>query len=280
MPFLELFDETLDINSTENYELSVQVSPDDISFCILDTLRNKFVLLRSYEPEDNSRFDPYRLSEIIKKDDFLTRQYKRVNVLTPSFKSTLIPASLFDDSKKDDYFKFNQIPADGETIMLNKLQDPDLFILFAVSEGINHVLSTAFPGSGQMHQLRPLFQHINLGKRTFSINNIHVHLEADYLNMLIFDQNSLKFCNTFHYRTISDIQYYVMYVLKRMNVRQEETVYFSGRAVKEEEIIHGFSRYLGSIRFAVPTGNYTFSYVLTEPLQNRYLVLFNAVNCE
>ena len=36
MPFLELFDETLDINSTENYELSVQVSPDGLSFCLLD----------------------------------------------------------------------------------------------------------------------------------------------------------------------------------------------------------------------------------------------------
>ena len=77
MPFLELFDETLDINATENYELSVQVVLMNLSFCILDTLRNKFVLLRSYEPEDNSRFDPYRLNEIIRKDDFLTRHYKK-----------------------------------------------------------------------------------------------------------------------------------------------------------------------------------------------------------
>ncbi len=57
MPFLELFDETLDINSTENYELSVQVSTDNLSFCILDTLRNKFVLLRSYESVGNSKYD-------------------------------------------------------------------------------------------------------------------------------------------------------------------------------------------------------------------------------
>ena len=48
MPFLELFDETLDINSTENYELSVQVSPDGFPFCLLDTIRNKYVLLRSF----------------------------------------------------------------------------------------------------------------------------------------------------------------------------------------------------------------------------------------
>ena len=102
MPFLELYDETLDINSTENYELSVQVSSDDISFCILDTLRNKFVMLRSYEPEDNSRFDPYRLNEIIRKDDFLTRKFRKTNIITPTPRATLVPGPLFEDSRKEE----------------------------------------------------------------------------------------------------------------------------------------------------------------------------------
>lgn len=51
MPFLELFDETLDINSTENYELMIQASPDELTFSIFDNIRNKYVLLRSFEAE-------------------------------------------------------------------------------------------------------------------------------------------------------------------------------------------------------------------------------------
>ena len=35
MPFLELFDETLDINSTENYELSVEIGNRAVSFCVM-----------------------------------------------------------------------------------------------------------------------------------------------------------------------------------------------------------------------------------------------------
>ena len=65
MPFLELFDETLDINSTENYELSVQVSPDGFAFCLLDTIRNKFVLIRSFEPEENKYFNADKVNEIL-----------------------------------------------------------------------------------------------------------------------------------------------------------------------------------------------------------------------
>ena len=280
MPFLELFDETLDINSTENYELSVQVGTDDLSFCILDTLRSKFVLLRSYVPEENLRFDQYRIGEIINKDDFLTRQFKKVNVITASPKSTLVPASLFDESKRNEYFTFNQSASEGETVLTSKLRDPDVFVIFSFPSGIGEILKTVFPGSIFMHQLKPLLHFINFSQKSFGSNYVNVHLEKDYLIMIIFDQNTLKFCNTFHYRTISDIQYYVLYVLKKMNIRQEETVFFSGRIIKQEEIIRGFSNYLSAIRFAVPEGNYTFSYVFSEVEMNKFLILFSAVNCE
>src|SRR5450759_1615047 len=96
MPFLELFDETLDINSTDNYELSVQVSPNGFAFCLLDTLRNKFVLIRAFEPEENKYFIADKINELISKDDFLTKRYKKVNIVMPSPKFTIVPAPLFD----------------------------------------------------------------------------------------------------------------------------------------------------------------------------------------
>jgi len=80
MPFLELFDETLDINSTENYELSVQMSRDGFTFTILDTLRNKYILLRSHDPDDDKYLSADKISEIISKDDFLTKKYKSIKI--------------------------------------------------------------------------------------------------------------------------------------------------------------------------------------------------------
>lgn len=280
MPFLELFDETLDINSTENYELSVQVSTDNLSFCILDTLRNKFVLLRSYESVGNSKYDHNILGEIINKDDFLVRRYKKVCLTAISPKFTLVPASLFDESKKDEYFTFNQVLSEEETILTSKLHNPDTFCIYSFPSGIADILKTSFPGSIFMHHLKPLFNFISTTQRSFLSHNVHIHLERDYLNMIIFDQNTLKFCNTFYYKTISDIQYYILYVLKRLNIRQEETINFSGNSMNQEEILHGFSNYLNAIKFAIPTGNYTFSYVFSETELQKFLILFSAVNCE
>ena len=78
MPFLELFDETLDINTTENYQLSVQLGNDNLSFCLLDTIRNKYILLRSFTPDNNKKFNNDQVEEIISRDDFLKRKYSKI----------------------------------------------------------------------------------------------------------------------------------------------------------------------------------------------------------
>jgi len=280
MPFLELFDETLDINSTENYELSVQVSNDNLSFCILDTLRNKFVLLRSYETEENSRFDADKIADVINKDDFLIRHYKKVTIVIPSHKSTLVPGPLYEDYKAAEYFTFNQVLSDSDKIMTSKIPDPDICIIYSLPNGFMDVINNSFPGRTIIHQFLPVFRYIKYNRRSLGGNSIHINIERDYINMIIFDQNALRFCNTFQFRTVSDIQYYIIYVLKKLNISHDETVYFSGMAIKQEEIMRAFSAYLTNVRFALPSGDFTFSYVLGERELNRFLILFSAAGCE
>ncbi len=95
MPFLELFDETLDINSTLNYDLSVQISSGRVSFCILDTIRKKYVLIRDYIPEGTNFPDLEGVEEILGKDEFLSRKYRKINIITPSLRSLLLYRRLY-----------------------------------------------------------------------------------------------------------------------------------------------------------------------------------------
>ncbi len=280
MPFLELFDETLDINSTENYDLSVQASRDGLSFCILDTLRNKFVLLRSFEPDESKYFDATKLSEIISMDDFMTKRYKKVNIITPSPKSTLVPAPLFDPGKKDEYFTFNQIIDEGNVILSNKIPEPDTFLTFSIPIQTKDLLNNFFPEVQLLHQLKPLFKYISHSRKSVSSNYIHVHIEREFFNLIVFDHNTLKFCNTFYYRNISDILYFVLNVFKKMDIKQEETIFFSGLTEKYNDLSSNFSIYVRNVKFAEPSGNFTFSYVFNDTDLHRFLNLFSVINCE
>lgn len=279
MPLLELFDETLDINSTENYELSVQISFGEISFCILDTLRNKFVLLRSYSPEENCNFTTTEINECMTKDDFLTRHYKKINLITPSSKVTLVPGFLYEDSKKEEYFRYNLNLSEGEIIKTNDLRMPNLVIIFSIPSEIQNAARQFFPGCQSLHQIFSLLNYLNLTQRASTSNAIHLNIEKDYFNLIVLDQNKLRLCNTFRYKVLSDIQYYVLYILKLLNISTSESVNISGNGVAREAIIKTFSPYISS-RFPVPSSKHTFSYVFTETELNKYLSLFTAAICE
>lgn len=280
MAFLELFDETLDINATENYELSVQICSDNLSFSILDTLRNKFVMLRSHEADDAGGFNAVSLEDFISKDDFLTKKFRKVNIITPAQRSTLVPTPLYDPAMKEEYFRFNYAAAEGNIILTNELREQNAYLVFEIPGDLNDIIMKYFPVIQPCHQLKPLLNYMTGSRRSTGGCSVNIHLEKDFLNIAVLDQNSLKFCNTFLYKTGSDIKYYVLYVLKRLGIRQDEPVSFSGKLRKNDGFISSLSDYLGSIRYAYPAGNFTFSYVFNDTEMHRFLNLFMITNCE
>jgi hypothetical protein len=280
MPFLELFDETLDINSTENYELSVQVSPDGLAFCLLDTLRNKFVMLRTFEPDEGKYYTTGNINDLILKDDFMTKRYKKVRVVVPSRKFTLVPAQLFDPVSKDEYFAFNHIRDENTTIEAEKLGDPDAFLVFPSASEINDLVEKHFPGVHPCHHIQPLLIHISRARKIVHGNYIHIHIERDYFNLIIYNHNTLRFCNTFSYTGTSDILYFVLNAFKNLDIMQEETIHMSGLSENYDDLSSRFSLYVRNIKFSGPSGNFTFSYIFNETELHRYINLFTLTNCE
>jgi hypothetical protein len=278
MPFLELFDETLDINATENYELSVELSAESLTFIILDSIRNKFIMLRSSQTENSRRYTTDEISDIIIKDDFLTKKYKKVNIIMPSAKFTLIPAPLFDPGRKDDYFSFNHVHPENDLVFNNKLTDPDSFLVFALSKPLYDLVKNVWPGMNPFHHLKPLFGFLSENRRNSGEHYIHVHVERDFFNLFIFN-SSLKFCNSFKYRNISDILYYILNIFKGMNIKQEETIHLSGQTERYDDLYSTLSLYVRNLKFAEPSGNFTFSYVFNETGLHRFINLISVVNC-
>jgi hypothetical protein len=279
MPFSELFDETLDINSTENYELSVQLCTDSLSFCILDGIRNKYILFRSFTPDSYRHFTPGQLSELISTDDFLTKSYKKVHLVMPSPRFTMVPAPLFDPGKKEEYFTFNHAISESSQILINKIQDPDSFLIFSVSRPILEIAKGFVHGADPMHHMLPLFHQINQSIKGTADYHIQAHIESDFFNLIIFNENVLKFCNSFVYRNTSDILYHILNVFKSMNIRQEETIVLSGHTEMYDDLYSGLAMYIRGVKFAEPAGNFTFSYVFNDTPLHRYINLFTAISC-
>lgn len=279
MPFFELFDETLDINSTGNYELSLEVSPAKLCFCLLDTIRNKFIMLREYTPDKNNGLSSEDVKDLIIKDDFLTRNYKRTVLILPSPRHTLIPAPLYDPARKDDYFSFNHVRWESETVQTNRITDPDSYLIFSTGNEILETLREIFPGSFPFHQMKPLLHHISVTGGNQEEPYIHAHIENDFFNLLVSRNKNLQFSNSFQYRNITDILYYILNVFRNTDLKQDNTIFLSGQTEIFDELYSSLRTYIKDIKFAGPSGNFTFSYVFNDLQLHRYLNLISAISC-
>ena len=275
----ELFDETLDINSTDNYEISIQVSLDGFSFCILDTLRKRFVMLREYRLTPRADRQCDQVLDIINNDEFLSRHFRRYRIIFSSAQTTLVPSGLYDPALKDDYFRINYRLEEGHIISNNRLNEPDAFLLFDVNRELLDLLVTAFPEASLSHNVRALLfggfrQSAGSGARY-----IHINIEDNYFNLFIIEDKKLSFINSFKYRNSSDILYYMLHTFEQLGVTKDATVWVSGRIEKFDELHNNMSRYVKKIRFAAPAGPNALSYIFDTIGTHRYLALFNITSC-
>jgi hypothetical protein len=279
MALIELFDETLDINSTGNYELILQVSRDDFCYLIFDTLRNKIVFFKAFVEDNNKYLNASGVKDIIDSEKFLLKRYSKVKLIMPSSKFTVVPATLYDPAKKDEYFLLNYRQEPEEIILSNRIKDPDAYIVFSVSGAMIDILRGYYDSIYPLHHSMPLLEHISRARKSTEGPFTHAHIERDYLNLILFRDNQLLFCNTYNYRNVSDILFYILNVFKKLNINQEETIHLSGMIEKFDDLHSSLSMYVRTIKFAEPKGNFIYSYVLNDMELHRYLNLFNALNC-
>ena len=277
---LELFDETLDINATENYDLTVEMSDEGLSLAVLDLLRGKYVMLRHYpllNPENNSQ---RTFSDIINGDDFLGRHYRKIIIITPSPDGTLVPSPLFDPIMKDDYFRFNLPTTEGASIFSNTLPFPGATVLFTIDSSLSEALATSWPNVTPWHHTRPLLQHAFTSCRSSEERYLHLHVEKGFITIIIIEKRDLVFCNSFKCSTPGDVSYFLFNVFDKEGVKNGETLNISGIIEPYGELHLSLLNFSETIRFASPSIRQSFSYVMNEIQMHRWINLFTAASCE
>lgn len=277
---LELLDETLDINATDNYDLTLEMSEEGVSIAILDLLRGKYVMLRHYTREQPSDITRRSLTEIVEGDDFLKRHYRKVFIITPSLHYTLVPAPVYDPELRDSYLLFNH-PADpGSVIFSNQLPFPGAVTVFTPDNEASGVITSRWQQVTPWHHTRPLLHHIFSVCRSSEERYIHVHFEKSFITVIITEKKNLVFCNSFAYSALSDFGYFLFNILDRKGVKNDETIHISGMLEPYSEGHIAILNFAGNVRFASPVIRYNFSYVMNEVHLHRWLNLFTAASCE
>lgn len=278
-PF-ELFDETLDINATDNYDLTVEISDDGLAMTVVDLLRGKHVLLRYYPVNNEKSGLKNGIQEIVSGDDFLRRQFRRVVIITPAFENTLVPSPLFDDTLGRGYFSFNH-PVNGDPeVISNLLPFPGASVVFTIDSGYAQIIKDKWPGAVPWHHTKPLLHHALSASRSAEERYVHLHVEKNFITILLIDKRTLRFCNSFRCSAPGDINYFLFNVSDRSGIRNSETVHVSGIIEPYGELHLSLLNFTENITFSSPVMKHSLSYVMNELALHRWLNLFTASSCE
>jgi hypothetical protein len=277
---LELIDETLDINATDNYYLTLELSKEGVSLAVLDLLRGKYVMLRHYSLGEPSGGPVRTYTEIIDSDDFLRKRYKKVFIIIPSLNATLVPSPVYEPGLCEDYFNFNFGSTEENGVFSNSLSFPDAVVLFSPRKEVMESISKRWPDVSPWHHTKPLLSHVSAACRSTDDCYIHLHCEKDFVTVIIAEKRNLTFCNSFAVSSPQDGAYFLFSVLDRKGIRHDETIHVSGNVEPYGESHIALLSFAPGVKFASPVIRNSFSYVMNEVHLHRWLNLFTAASCE
>jgi len=275
-----LFDETFDKNQSHNYHLSIQTGVSGLSFCLLDTVRNKYIGLHHY-PIKNTDYTIDDLVSIIQADPILTLAYKSVSHMFVDGKNTLVPMHLFEEQKEQLFFEFNHGQTRASEILYNHLPLTKAFNIFEYPKGYQAKLRAIYPKIKTFHRssafIESLVQHSNKWIRP----KCAVIINKQDIDIGIAQTQKLEFYNAFIYKDKTDIIYYILNILERFNLSATFTeVYISANLENHDEIFEFLNHYLNVIKFIQPTEQFIYSYIFDERHLTRFANLFNLALCE
>ncbi len=284
MPALSFVDETYDPNITETYYLSIQANLNGLSFSVTDPIAGKYIVLREYNLDNSLPVDDIydRIADIADKDDFLQEKFKKVNIIWTSRKFTLIPSALFDKDNLRFYFEFHHQLEELDELHYRFIPEIEAYSVFTVPNHVATTFTRKFPNPVFFHQsvplVRDIFQHHlpGEGDQVVSLN-----ISDDFIDIMITDDETLIFYNTFTCKHPRDILYFVLYMYDQFNLDRKYTpLLVSGNIITRSEFYHLLQAYIGSIKIRKIKEERIYSYTFEKQVLHRFTNLFFLENCE
>ncbi len=278
------FDKALEKEASEYYRLSIQLSQDGFSFCILDTRRNKYLGLQSINFSNITGPQVFNqvLGEVIPGISWLRLPYEFTRIIYESRISTLIPEALFHPDRARDYLAFNHPLSRGEPCFDDHLPTLAARNLWAMPAAVRDTLLQYFPAAGIHHHAGALIESLLIRyKHSPPEDRVFAHIRNGWFDIVVMHGGQLRFYNSFRYNVREDFIYYLIYVLEQLNLNPETvSLIFLGEIMKTSALHDIAYKYVRHISFGTRNPAYDYSYVLDEIPEHFYFNLLNLQQCE
>ncbi|WP_299521292.1 DUF3822 family protein [Winogradskyella sp.] len=265
------------MNNNNIKELSIQVNLNGLSFCILNRSSNTIEFLNTIEFVNKlTPFDVLnRLKTELSANSRFFEKFDAVNVIHQNELSTLVPKSLYDESQKANYLKFNAKILKTDFITQDELAINHSINVYIPYVNINNYIFETFGEFTYKHSSTILIDTILKNIDPDGNPKVFVHVNPSMIEVLVTEKGQLQLFNVFEYHSKEDFIYYILFVFEQLQLDVETTIVsLCGRIDKNDDIYQILYTYIRHVE----TIDEAFSYRISEAIKNEdidhnYLIL-------
>lgn len=205
------------------HKLSIQVSLNGLSFCILDTISNSIVA--SKQRQFGKVLTPYQLQkelqDMLREYRVLDYGYSSVVVIHKNSLFSLVPQDLFDEKEMANYLKFNVKILTNDLMAYDEIEQQDVVNVYVPFMNINNYIYDLFGAFDYLHNSTVLIQALLQGNTETREPVCYVHAGEDQMDITVLENKKLIFFNSFPYETREDLIYYLLFTLEQLSLDPE-----------------------------------------------------------
>ncbi|MDY4174527.1 MAG: DUF3822 family protein [Bacteroidales bacterium] len=265
-----------DWRMTESYNMSIQLKLDGLSFCILDPVTNVYMALTEVnlkEPDPNFA----KQEEYILNSQVLAKKFRKVFVCIDSPAYTMLPTSLYDDTRIGSILALNGIKLrNDDKVLRNNIEMANSTTAFTIPNFLYFFLRTQFPNADIFHGTTPIVSSMLMKRQGDRTNRKSVTLlmANDNMTIVATENNELKLCNTFYCREVPDYTYMFLYVMEQLKFNVSEVpVSVSGNIYESDKRLIMMRRFVPKLEMAALPSFFDYA-VQVADRQHRFNTLF------
>jgi len=270
-----------------NYILSIQLSEEWFSYCILDKNTNRYIALSSYSlvekksKKQKEKNEGSYIEKLTSSFEWLKNPFKKVCIIYVNQRSEIVPSLLFDPSHKKEYLDFVVSSKDDETVYYDSLPKLNLYNVYSLPGTLEKQLKSIFMNCTIMHYSSTLLTNVFFKLVEKSVKTqLFLNVQLGTFDLIVSKGGELAYFNTFRLLSDDDLLYYLFYVIEQLKLDTNEVSVQLMGEVETGSVIHkNISKYIRDVAFIKRNVDFKYIDVFDDIPQHFFYNLLNANLC-
>ena len=255
--------------------MSIQVSLSGLSFFILNSITSNIEYLESVNFEKN--LSPNKLLDQLihyfNSTTILDQEFSKVSVIHSNNLATIVPKPFFDETNLINYLKFNSKILKTDFITYDQVKVAEIMVVYVPFVNINNFIFDRFGSFEYKHSATILITRVLTLEKNTKKPKMYLNIEKNHFEIVVVENNLLKFYNRFEYITKEDFIYYLLFTAEQLQLNPEEfPLVLMGTIDQEDELYEIAYKYIRDVSFLNP------GYMLhSKDSSCKYFTLLNSL---